>query len=56
MTAKNFAVSADVMNNLDNIATSDASGGQVENAKMLQTLIDMRHDASMFADGSRRTS
>lgn len=51
ITAKNIAVSEDIMNNVDLIAASDVEGqnGNIEN---LNSILSMRHDSQMFAEGA----
>jgi len=51
ITAKNFAVSKDVIENCNNIATSDVEG-EVGNMKLVEELIKMRHNTGMFAEGA----
>lgn len=51
ITAKNIAVSADVMNDTKLISASDA-GGQNGNINVLNTLLSNRHDTHMFAEGA----
>jgi flagellar hook-associated protein 1 FlgK len=51
ITAKNFAVSADIMNNVDNIAVSDQPQEQ-ENTNVLKDLIQQRQDKNMFTAGT----
>ncbi|HEX3027932.1 MAG TPA: flagellar hook-associated protein FlgK [Clostridia bacterium] len=51
ITAKNFAVSEDVLTDLNNISTS-AQGGQKGNIDVLNSLITMRHDTHMFEEGA----
>jgi flagellar hook-associated protein 1 len=51
ITAKNFAVSADIMGNVDNIAASDQLQEQ-GNTNVLKDLILQRHDKSMFTAGT----
>ncbi len=50
MTAKNFAVSLDVLNTPSLISISDA-GGEVGNINVLNQLLEYREDANMFAEG-----
>ena len=51
ITAKNFAISKDVLENYGNIAASDAEG-EMGNMKVLGELIKMRHNTGMFAEGA----
>lgn len=51
MTAKNFCVSKDVMDDLKVIATSKIAG-DIEDASILKNLIGFRHASSMFKEGS----
>jgi flagellar hook-associated protein 1 len=51
ITAKNFAVSADIMDNVDNIAVSDQPQEQ-GNTNVLKDLIQQRQDKSMFTAGT----
>ncbi|NSW90061.1 MAG: flagellar hook-associated protein FlgK [Firmicutes bacterium] len=51
VTAKNFTISRDVLEDYNNIATSDVEG-EVGNIKVLYELIKMRHNTSMFAEGA----
>lgn len=51
LTAKNFAVSEDVMTNYNAIAASDTTG-QAGNINVLNSLLDMRHNPDMFAEGA----
>lgn len=51
ITAKNFTISKDVMDNIGNIACSSKSG-EMENIDILKNLIDLRHNDSMFSEGS----
>lgn len=51
VTARNFAVSKDILEDQNNIATSDVKG-EVENTNILRKLTEMRHDTGMFAEGT----
>lgn len=51
ITAKNFSVSEDVLNDYNTIAAADASG-EVGNINVLNNLLDMRHDPDMFSEGA----
>lgn len=51
ITAKNLTVSSDIMTDYNNISTSDEAGVK-GNTNILNSLIKMRHDPHMFAEGS----
>ena len=51
VTAKNFCVSSDVMNDVSLIATSSAAG-EVENSTNLTAVMSQRFNRHMFAEGS----
>lgn len=51
MTAKNFAVSEDILDSYKNISASGVAGEQ-ENANILNKLIDLRNNVSLFGEGS----
>ena len=51
ITAKNFAVSSDVVNDYNSISTSDAAG-EKGNINNLNALIAMRNNTHMFAEGA----
>lgn len=51
ITAKNFAVSFDIMSNFNAIAASDTTG-QVGNINTLNSLLGMRHNKQMFSEGA----
>jgi flagellar hook-associated protein 1 FlgK len=51
ITAKNFAVSMDIMEDVGNIATSDTPG-ETGNINNLKSILGMRHDPHMFTEGS----
>jgi flagellar hook-associated protein 1 len=51
VTAKNFAVGNEVMNDYNSVATSDMAG-EAGNINVLNKLLDMRHDPDMFAEGA----
>jgi len=51
ITAKNFAVSEDVMMDADSISTSDAAG-EIGNINNLNKILEMRHDPHMFSEGA----
>lgn len=51
ITAKNFAVSEDIMTDLNAISTSGAAG-IVDNIDNINSLIKMRHDPHMFSEGA----
>jgi len=51
ITAKNFAVSADIMNDLNAISCS-SEAGQVGNIENLNSLIKMRQNSHMFSEGA----
>jgi flagellar hook-associated protein 1 FlgK len=50
LTAKNIAVSLDIIDDPNLIATSDAAG-EVGNIEILNQLLDFREDTKMFAEG-----
>lgn len=51
ITAKNFAVSLDIMTNINNISTS-GEAGEKGNIQNLTALLEMRHNPYMFAEGA----
>lgn len=51
MTAKNFSVSEDVINDIKLISASD-KGGEVGNINILNDLLGDRHDTHMFTEGA----
>jgi len=51
MTAKNFTVSKDVLEDYNTIATSDAEG-QAGNMNVIKKLIELRHNTEMFVEGA----
>ncbi len=51
ITAKNFAVSEDIMNDLNTISTGNAPG-EVGNIENLNSIIKMRHNVYMFEEGA----
>jgi flagellar hook-associated protein 1 FlgK len=51
ITAKNFAVSSDIINDYNKIATSDVTG-QAGNITALNSIMGMRHNADMFSEGA----
>jgi flagellar hook-associated protein 1 FlgK len=51
ITAKNFTVGSDIMDNTDNIATSDADG-ENGNINVLKKLMDIRSNQSLFKEGA----
>ncbi len=51
ITAKNFAVSQDIFDDMNNISASSAAG-QKGNIDNLNSLLSMRQDPKMFAEGS----
>ncbi|NJD01022.1 MAG: flagellar hook-associated protein FlgK [Ruminiclostridium sp.] len=51
ITAKNFSVSSDIMTDYNTIAVSDAAG-EVGNINVLNSILDMRHNPDMFAEGA----
>ncbi|MCX8129903.1 MAG: flagellar hook-associated protein FlgK [Clostridia bacterium] len=51
VTAKNFSVGADIINDYSNIAASD-NPSQVGNIVNLNSLLKMRHDSQMFTEGA----
>ena len=51
ITAKNFSVSSDVMTDYNTIATSDVTG-EAGNINVLNSILDMRHNPDMFAEGA----
>ncbi len=51
ITAKNFAVSKDILSDMNNISTSSI-GGQKGNIDVLNSLIAMRHNTHMFEEGA----
>ncbi len=51
ITAKNFSVSSDIINDANNIATSDADG-QNGNSNILKKLMGIRVNQSLFKEGA----
>ena len=51
ITAKNFSVSSDIMTDYNKIAVSDVTG-EVGNINVLNSILDMRHNPDMFAEGA----
>lgn len=51
MTAKNFSVSLDIINDTNKIATSDVTG-EAGNITALNSILGMRHNADMFSEGA----
>lgn len=51
LTAKNFSVSSDIINNINKIATSDTPN-QIGNIENLNKLIKMRNNTHMFTEGA----
>lgn len=51
ITAKNFTVSSDVMNNIDNIATSDKPG-ENGNINILNKIMEVRSNQNLFYEGA----
>ncbi len=51
ITAKNFTVSSDVMNNIDNIATSSVQG-ENGNINVLNKLMQIRSNQNLFYEGA----
>lgn len=51
LKAKNFAVSSDILNNINNIATSGVDG-EVGNTVNLKELIELRTNTEMFVEGA----
>lgn len=51
LTAKNFAVSSDILNNFNLIATADAAGEE-GNIEILNELLGTRHNSQMFTEGA----
>ncbi len=51
ITAKNFCVSSDIMTDYNKIGISDVAG-EAGNIKVLNSLLDMRHNPDMFAEGA----
>ncbi len=53
ITAKNFAVSDDILKDINKISTSDSNTPtQEENTNALKSLLDMRQNANMFSEGA----
>lgn len=50
MTAKNFTLSFEVLDDLNNISLS-GTAGETGNIEVLNSLIELRHNANMFKDG-----
>lgn len=51
ITAKNITVSGDIMDDFNNIATSDTDG-EIGNIKVLNSILEMRHNPHMFSEGA----
>jgi len=51
LTAKNFTVSEDIINDFNLIATS-GTAGEAGNIDALNSILDMRHNADMFSEGA----
>lgn len=51
ITARNLSVSGDIIDTVDNIFTS-TSAGEVGNGEVLLSIIDFRHDSSVFNEGT----
>ena len=51
ITAKNFAVSSDILDDYNKIATSD-TGGEAENTNILKKLLEYRQNDDMFSEGA----
>jgi flagellar hook-associated protein 1 FlgK len=51
MTAKNFSISADILNDYNLIATSDAAN-EAGNIEILNKLLAVRHNTEMFSEGA----
>lgn len=51
VTAKNFCVSSDIMNDYNLIATSDAAG-EASNIDTLNNLLELRQNTQMFSEGA----
>jgi len=51
LTAKNFAVSQEVMTDYNAISTADAPG-EAGNIVLLNALLEMRHNSHMFSEGA----
>jgi flagellar hook-associated protein 1 FlgK len=51
LTAKNFTVSKDIIENCNNIAASDVKE-ELGNMKIVEELIKMKHNTKMFAEGA----
>lgn len=51
MTAKNFCISKDILEDYNAIAASDAEG-ETGNIRVLNSLIAMRHNVRMFTEGA----
>lgn len=51
VTAKNFCVSSDIMNDYNLIATSDAAG-EASNIETLNDLLELRQNTHMFSEGA----
>jgi len=51
ITAKNFTVSSDVMNNIDNVATSDKPG-ENGNINVLNKIMEIRSNQNLFYEGA----
>ena len=49
--ARNITVSKDVNDNCNTIATSDTDG-EIGNIRVLNAILDMRHNSQMFSDGA----
>ena len=50
LTAKNFTVGQDIRDDLNNISASDQPE-QIANAEIINDILSMRHDDSMFTEG-----
>lgn len=51
VTAKNFSISQDIVDSVDNIFTS-TNAGEKGNGEILLTIIDFRHDPKVFSEGT----
>ncbi|HHV59491.1 MAG TPA: flagellar hook-associated protein FlgK [Clostridiaceae bacterium] len=51
ITAKNFSVSADVLDNISKISTS-VNAGEKGNAKIIEQMLKMRSNTHMFSEGN----
>ncbi len=52
ITAKNFSVSSDVIEDCSSTIAASGDPSQVGNIDNLQALLDMRHDTHMFSEGA----